>query len=508
MSDRNHDKDIMTMPIRTVWLIAAFVVGACALFAPTFFLPWIYDDLVVIVGNPDVQSISAFLRDSYPGRPLREVTFLLDHALFGMNPAGWHVQHLFWHGLNAGLVFLLGRRLTGRPLAGVLAALIFLAHPLQVEVVANLSHRKDSLSLFFILASLLAYARSFDSGIRIWRWRLTALLLGGAGLLAKENAAVIPLLWLGYELFLVPPAERLLLRRPRWLAAGAAVGIFAAGCWWFWGGGSELYEAPLSGLMAKMNKSFAGDTLIPYWLMMFKGWAWMFLRLVWPTALAVEYTYAAPSGWSDPWVLAALVLALVSLGLGIVAWRRDWRLVGMALLCFWLLWLPTSNLWPLSYFAADRYLYAPSVGFFLLLGGAGALLVERWRSMLLPLAGLLVLLAVLSWRQCDVWQSDFTLWSQAVAISPTSTTALNNLGQVHLERGELDQAQTYFQRAAANMTDPIPYYNLGRVFERKGDGERALYNYRIFLSFNDPRYQGQAFALRQRLMLKNVAPSR
>ncbi|HBT82454.1 MAG: hypothetical protein A2091_06810 [Desulfuromonadales bacterium GWD2_61_12] len=508
MSNCNGDRDSMIASLSPRWIIAALLAAAYVVFVPTFSLPWIYDDLVVIVGNPDVQSISAFWRDSYPGRPLREVTFLLDHALFGLQPAGWHLQHLLWHGLNAGLVFLLGRRLTGSPLAGVLAALCFLVHPLQVEVVANLSHRKDSLALFFILAALLAYARSFDAAVPLWRWRLAALILGSIGVLAKENALVVPLLWLGYEGLYVPPAERLLLRRPRWIAAAAVAAGVAAVIWWLAGDGSELYREPLSGLMAKMNKSFAGDTLLPYWLMMLKGWAWMFLRLVWPAALAVEYTYVAPSGWGDPWVLAALVLTLASLGLGVVTWRRDWRLVGMALLCFWCLWLPTSNLWPLSYFAADRYIYAPSVGVCLVAGWAGGWLVGHWRLALLPLAGLLLLLAVLSWRQCGVWQSNFTLWSRAVAVSPTSTTALNNLGQVHLDLGELDEAQAYFQRAAANMTDPIPFYNLGQLFERKGDAERALYNYRLFLSFNDPRYQQKAQALRQRLMPNYSPPGR
>ena len=122
---------------------------AFAIFANTFGAEWSYDDYPVIVENPDVLSLSNFFANSYPGRPLREVTFLLDHALFGMQPMGWHIQHVFWHGLCAWLVWLLAMRLDfGRTVAW-LAALLFLVHPLQVEVVANISHRKESLAVAF-----------------------------------------------------------------------------------------------------------------------------------------------------------------------------------------------------------------------------------------------------------------------------------------------------------------------------------------------------------------------
>ena len=77
-----------------------FVLAFLA-YANTFGNGWTYDDFPVIVENPDVRSWAEFLRNSYPGRPLRELTYLFDHALFGLNPAGWHLQQIFWHALNA-----------------------------------------------------------------------------------------------------------------------------------------------------------------------------------------------------------------------------------------------------------------------------------------------------------------------------------------------------------------------------------------------------------------------
>ena len=120
----------------------AFLVSA-----NTFGNGWTYDDFSVIVENSDVRSWAGFLKDSYPGRPLRELTYLLDHSLFGLNPFGRHIQQIFWHALNACLIFTLGRQLQLARWAALLAALIFVLYPLKVEVVANLSRRKDSLAL-------------------------------------------------------------------------------------------------------------------------------------------------------------------------------------------------------------------------------------------------------------------------------------------------------------------------------------------------------------------------
>ena len=77
------------------------------LYAGSFSHPWLHDDVPVVLENPDIRSFEAFLSDRYPGRPLREMTYLLDYRLFGLNPSGWHVQNIFWHGLGGWLLFLL-----------------------------------------------------------------------------------------------------------------------------------------------------------------------------------------------------------------------------------------------------------------------------------------------------------------------------------------------------------------------------------------------------------------
>lgn len=476
-----------------------FLLFVFCLFANTFGHGWTLDDFPVVVENPDIRSLSAFFRDSYPGRPLRELTFLLDHALFGDAPAGYHIQSIFWHGLNAALVFFLVRALQGGPAVAWLAALFFLVHPLQVEVVANISNRKDSLALAFSLLALLAYIKACTSEKRL-SWLAAAGALATVAWYGKQNAVVLPVLFAAYEWVFLPPEKRFLFRHGRFWLIVCIAGFVAGIAWFFFFGGQELFLAIIPGVLAKVNVGLAGKSVAIYFLVALKAWAFMAMKLFVPLSLGPEYVFPAPKGWLDPWVVAAIA-GLAGYGALLVVSFRRAPLVFWALVFTALFWLPVSNLWPLSYFAADRYLYAPSVGFCILL----AWVIDRLTGTIPPLRHviaivLIAVLAVLTWHQNGVWRSHLTLWAQGVKVSPQSTSALNNLGGAWLQSGDLPKAVEYFQKAAANFNDPMPYYNLGQTLERMGEKEKALSAYRNFLAFNDPRYQAQAAQLRQHLL--------
>ncbi|MCH2364144.1 MAG: hypothetical protein MK479_06170, partial [Planctomycetes bacterium] len=184
--------------------------------------PYVFDDVKLVRDNKELRSqgegdigdIAATfdvtsrkwskeeLRANY--RPLRFLSYRLDYYLSTVfigdfNPAKdpppvlfFHLQNIFWHALNAMLVFLLGRCLLGSSAAGFLAALIFALHPAQTEAVTYISSRRDVLSTFFFLASLslyLAVPREKEPNLGV-------LLLGASlfslGLLAKEMVITLP----------------------------------------------------------------------------------------------------------------------------------------------------------------------------------------------------------------------------------------------------------------------------------------------------------------------------
>ena len=103
--------------------------------------------------------------------PLTYTTFWLEHKMWGLEPAGYHVVNVLLHLLNSLLVWRLLLRLAV-PGAWVAAA-VFALHPTHVESVAWIIERKDVLSGLFYLAAVLdrgcASWNNRDPGATGWR---------------------------------------------------------------------------------------------------------------------------------------------------------------------------------------------------------------------------------------------------------------------------------------------------------------------------------------------------
>jgi hypothetical protein len=455
-----------------------FIVLAYCIFANTFANEWTMDDLPVIVNNPDIQSLHGFLSNTRPLRPLREITFMLDHAFFGLKPMGYHIQQIFWHSLNAFLIFTLVCRLNRDKVVAWISSLLFLVHPIQVEVVANISHRKESLALAFSLFSLLAYINVFKADKKKAFW-----LAGSSGLaliayLAKETALAIPIIFLAYELVFVNRKDRLLLRYPLLvlliLACIAAVFLFWLGSI----GGIEAIKRKMHLSLIVHANHFTDSEFISWYPMALKSWVFMLVKLLFPLNLAVEYVFPVPESFLNPWVISSISIIILYMACLYLSYRKN-AMSFIALIWFAAFFVPVTNLIPLSYFATDRYLYAPSVGFFILV----ALFLNRYLSqfrvaIVIAVFILVLTFSALTWRQNRVWNSTFTLYSNAMRVSPHSAFALSNLGWEYYLRKDLGKAIYFLNKSVdVNPYFPMPLYNLATIYERMGNRDKAIYYY-------------------------------
>ena len=483
------------------WLPPLLLLAvAFALFASTFGAEWNYDDFPVIVENPDVLSIGNFLKDQFPGRPLRELTFVLDHALFGMQPAGWHIQQLFWHGLCAWLLFLVVDRLGFGRFVAWGAALLFLVHPIQVEAVANISHRKESLALAFCLLALLAYLKGCAlAGRERLAWLTGAFALAGIGCLGKQTAVAIFPLFLLYEWVGLPRERWCLLRFWKPLAGVVVLGVLGLAGWLLFGNGGTQYVDGIKSVLSFKANWFNEMTVDVFARTVLKSWLFMAAKWLLPVGLAAEYIISVPPGWFDPWVIGALLLTAGYLAsLFLLAWRRS--LLALPVAWVGLFFLPTANVWPLAYLAADRYLYAPTAGVAILIAIGLARFIPRQQAAWVVLAGLLVVLSAVTWRQNQVWRTPETLWLHAAAVNPTSGFALNNVGNIYYFQGNLAKAYEFYSRAVdVNPFNPSAQYNMGMTFEKVGDLPRALQFYRNFLLLRHSVWFKDQEALKARL---------
>jgi len=451
------------------------------------------DDYPVILENTDILSLANFLENANPGRPVRELTYLLDYKLFGFDAAAWKWQDHFWHALCGYLVYHLGRRVGLKWQGALTAAAVFLLHPIAVEVAANSSHRKDSLALAFFLLATIVWARMYTAPSAAQKIvnLVLASCLAVFAVMAKQNAVVLPLILLVYELAFVPLPKRILWQK-RWTAFWALSFLSGGLIWWCgWYLPSPEFQNSYFGALAKLN-IFHDQTSGLYFMAMLKGWGIMMAGYVWPYFLSMEYIFSLDRGWYDLYIWGGLLAAIAWMFSTLYFLRQDKRIF-FALAFFGGLWLPTSNLFfNTAYFAADRYVYAPSVGLALLIGiGLQPVLTRR--------AGILcccLLLFTLGWQtvvQSGYWTNPQTFYERMLEISPDSDVGHVGLAQFYLQTGQIDSAEAHYLLAQELKPGHQKVYEgLGVCALKKGDLTRAIEYFKRALKVNPKAVNAQA----------------
>lgn len=409
------------------WKIACLSLSLAAatllLYGRTAGYPFInYDDHAYVTDNPHVtqgltwENLGWAFRSGYAANwhPLTWVSHQLDVQLFGMKAGAMHLVSALFHAGNAALLLLVFFRLTGAVGRSAMVAALFAWHPAHVESVAWIAERKDVLSLFFWLLTMLAYQRYATlPGLR--RYLLVALFLT-LGLMAKPMVVTLPcvLLLLDYWPLQRPrQVGRLLLEKLPLLALSAAASAITFLVQRTGGAVVSLQGEPLA--------SRLGKALFAYCFYLGK--------IFWPAELFVPY-------WDD-FELTALPLAAAALGLILLTGAAlRYRARCPYLLVGWLWFLgtfvPVIGIVQVgSQSAADRYTYIPSIGLFIAVTWGAADLAARGRApRSLVGAGAAAVLGAcvfLAFRQIGYWRNSETLFQHTLALDPPNLIAIDLL---------------------------------------------------------------------------------
>ena len=471
--------------------LAAVFFLASAPFLPALandFVDW--DDRANFVDNPHYRGFAPenlrwMLTSIHLGHymPLTWLSSALDHALWGLDPTGYHLTNLLLHGavaaLLAGVVAQLLRR--ARPDAGPravgtaasLGALLWAVHPLRVESVAWATERRDVLSGALLLVALGAYLRWAAAGDA--RWRRTSLTAFALSLLSKTSGFVLPLVLLVLDAFPTgrlargadgrrPWRERIEEKLP-WLVLGAL------GAWLAW-----LGQLRARGALSTLAEVGALERA----LIAAQGFGFHVLKTVWPAGLAPLHPLDQVPGPLDPraWGAAAAVLGLTALAM-LLRRRRPGLLAG------WLVYLialaPVAGVVHVGvHFVAERYSYLATLPLAAL--AAGAILAAGARPgrrgfALAVCAALIALFGALAWRQTGVWRDSVTLWSRVAAVHPGSHVGQHRLGVALYEAGRPADAARAFERALELRPEPDDEnarYDLAEALWAGGEGDGAL----------------------------------
>jgi Flp pilus assembly protein TadD len=378
---------------------------------------------------------------------------MIDTQLFGTFAGGHLLVNALIHAANALLLFWFLLRTTRARWSSALVAALFALHPLHVESVSWAAERKDTLSTFFGLLSLIAYVRYAKApSVRRYAWTAITLALG---LMAKPMLVTWPFVMLLLDYwplgrFAVPTGKE---HQRSASHREAATGIASL----------VREKLPLfalvvaSAVITSVAQSYAGAvrtfTELPLALRLSNAlvsYAKYLLLAFWPNDLAVFYPW--PEGGIPAWQIIGAALLLIA----ITAFCFFQRKIRPYLIVGWLWFMgtlvPVIGLVQVGgQTMADRYFYIPSIGLFIAIVFGLADIAERRR--ISPWIGaaianaVLLILATLTNAQIHRWTDSFTLFKHTLAVAPRNVAIESALGFALQRNGQLDEATAHFEKA-------------------------------------------------------------
>ena len=489
-----------------------------------------FDDSSYILNNSHIRTGLSFegiaWAFSFPGfdywHPMTWLSHMLDCHLYGLKTGMHHQVSLILHILNSMLLFLVFRKMTGAVWRSAFVAAMFALHPMNVESVVWLAERKNVLSAFFWLLTMLTYTH-YSKRPSVFRY-LPILFVYTLGLMSKPILATLPFVFLLLDYW---PLCRINLTHSvsnnqkitksnnsefkrssifHLALEKIPLIILSAVCIFL----SSLAVQRLGTVISTASVSM--NLRIKNALVSYIGYI---VKMIWPHNLAVYYPYPQTLPlWQV--VSAGMLLLCISFLVFRVVRSKPYLAVG------WLWYIGTlvpaiglvqAGLWPAI---ADRFTYVPFIGLFFIIAWGVPALVVQWQYREIKLgtlaAALFAILAVTTYSQVGYWRNSITLfehaldvtnnnyivqhklgealklqnktvaaakhYSEALQIKPDFFPTRLNLGIILRDEGKLNEAIDCFSSALRLKPDRAePHYELGITLEKQGDFDGAIRHY-------------------------------
>lgn len=441
-----------------------------------------YDDDIYITNNPYIlnlngSSITALFGDYFANQyaPVAMIIMAFESKLVGMDASGLKVISILFHMLNGFLVFRLMHVLFKRYDFALIVAVLFCIHPMQLESIAWLSAamKIQTFSLFF-LGSLLAYTHYIDKEKKL-TYYITAFLLFILACLSKEQAVslAVTLFAIDYLRGRNLLNQHVLIEKIPFLAIAVVFGILTLSVSKGIDQNQNVLLFSLADRLVFATYSFVaylGKIILPVnlsFLYFFpkKGAMPITYYLSIPALLPLAYAlfYLLKNGLKTP-AFGFLFFAL-NIGLAVVSQAFAVRDVIMA----------------------DRYVYLPIIGCFILIAYAlTALIKQRPRSRTAILAGLglyCFFLATCTVQRTATWKDSISVFSDAIEKASDPTTpylslAYLNRGLGRKAAGDVKGAfEDYNQAINLNSVDHKAFLNRGNIYFNDGKWDQAIADY-------------------------------
>lgn len=422
---------------------------------------FIFDDYPNIVDRQAVHATAwdaeqlaraAKAQGTWTNRPLPMLSFGIDHAAAGLDPARYKRVNLLVHLANTLLVLLLARqllmlaRVEGKRAgtAALLLAFLWAVHPLQVSTVYYVVQRMEMMAAGFVLLSLIFYARGRQlqiEGRRAWPWLAASAPAVALGYLCKESALLMPLLALGLELTILRFQASSPTTHRNWKVAYGVLAILAlvalVPLWMRYGTPGAFAMRDYDAVERMLTQLRA--------LPMYLGW------IIFPNLGSYVFYYddfAHSASLLQP--ISTLVGALFLVAMFVAAWLSRARFPLFALGVFWFLGAHamTSSFLPLELVFEHRNylaLFGTLLALYDLLRRIPFRSEPRLRT--LAIASIALGLMSLAAIRSASWGDPLVLAMELAERNPNSSRASMDLGEQYMLRAGVDTSSDFFRLA-------------------------------------------------------------
>lgn len=483
-------------PVKASTLIGFFLIAAIVLiYLPVTKFGFVdYDDVRYVVKNTHVKNgltinnikwaFFAFYEANW--HPVTWISHMMDVQIFGMDPGMFHVINIIFHTLNSLLLFLFFNKATGRIGASAIISVLFAIHPVHVESVAWIAERKDVLSTFFLMLTLLSYLKYVISKKK-WAY-FSTLSFFSLGLMSKPMIVTLPCLLLLLDYW---PLCRLFAIRECCVINGQDVKsetypiiekipFFLL----------SIFSSWITVVAQQADGAVASENVLPYTVRIQNSFISYFKyigNILYPTDLSVIYPYPDEIPFGLFFIAFAMTVLFVSISF-YYSKSKPYIAFGV----FWFLGtlVPVIGILQVgSQAMADRYLYIPAIGVYVIIAMFWHDLFVKYKYIkkwvVAILAGFFVFLVYKASVQTTYWKDGVSLFEHAINVTEKNYIAHDNLGRHMASLGKIDEAISHYRRAIDIMPNESTFHNyLAAAYKMKGDYDSAIKHFEIANNLN------------------------
>ena len=431
-------------------------------------------------------------------RPMMLASFAIENAMFGNEPSTYHGMNIFYYALSCAWLFLVMRLLfKDKPYWFPLTiALLFAAHPLHTEVVANIKSRDEIfafLGLLGVVYGMIKYNRKNNVG-----YLALALMSYFFAILSKEAAlAILGVIPLVLYFFTAISFQKIATQTAFFLPIvivyfGIRMNIIDPA--------PVAFETVDNSLFAIDNRGTQLSTAI--------GMLGKYLGLLFfPHPLSFDYSYnQIPAiGWGH-WKVWTSLLAYG--GMIYLAFKglKDKHPISFGIFLFGITFAITSNIvFLIGATFAERFMFIPILGFCVVLTYLIYEYLPKFignqQQIFFGIAGAILLLySFKTFTRNPVWESDETLFETGIQSAPNSSRTQSFYGVMHYRKAlaskNANEKQQLLTTAAEYLNKSIQtypgftesYQHLAAIYEAQGKNQLALQTYQNGLKSNPEYY--------------------